>query len=78
MLLGWNQALDNFRFVLGELRVVDVVNGGGGGAGEEKGGEILVFGMWLPSGEPMTWGGGGGGGEWVAGLSLGYIPRLPL
>lgn len=45
-------------------------------AGEEREGEILlVFGMRLPSGEPMTGRAVGVGGK---GLNLGYIPRLPL
>ena len=46
--------------------------------GEERRGNSCVFGMRLPSGEPMTEGRrrrrGGGGVE----LNLGYIPRLPL
>lgn len=47
--------------------------------GEEGRGNSCVFGMRLPSGEPMTEGRRsrrrrGGGVE----LNLGYIPRLPL
>lgn len=50
--------------------------------GEERRGNSCVFGMRLPSGEPMTEGrrrrrrGGVGGGG--VELNLGYIPRLPL